>query len=57
MKRQRSLVQSKITNTTPKKDLNDMDLVALPERDFKIKIINILKEVKKDIQDHRNEFR
>ena len=54
MKCQRNLVQSKIVNTTPKKDLNDMDLVTLPEREFKIKIINILMEVRKDIQELRN---
>ena len=57
MKHQRNLVQSKIVNTNPEKDLNDMDLVTLPEREFKIKIINILMEVRKGIQEHRNEFR
>ena len=57
MKCQRNIVQSKIVNTTPEKDLNDMDLVPLPEREFKIKIINILMEVQKDIQELRNEFR
>ena len=57
MKRQRNLVQSKIINTTPEKDLNDMELMNLPEREFKIKIINILIEVRKDIQELRNEFR
>ena len=57
MKYQRNLVQNKIINTTPKKDLNDMDLMTLPEREFKIKIINILMEVWKDIQELRNEFR
>ena len=57
MKCQRNLVQSKITNTTPEKDLNDMDLLTLPEREFKIKIINILMEVQKYIQELRNEFR
>ena len=37
--------------------MNDMDLVTLPETEFKIKIINILMEVRKDIQELRNEFR
>ena len=50
-------MQSKIVNTTPEKDLNDMDLMTLPEREFKIKIVNILMEVRKDIQELRNEFR
>ena len=53
MKRQRNLVQSKI-NITPEKD--DIDLMTLPEREFKIKIINMLMEVQKDIQELRNEF-
>ena len=57
MKCQRNLVQSKIVNTIPEKDLNDMELVTLPEREFKIKIINIIMEVQKDIQELRNEFR
>ena len=52
-----NLVQSKIINTTPEKDLNDMDLMTLPEKEFKIKITNILMEVQKDIQELRNEFR
>ena len=54
MKHQRNLVQSKI-NINPEKD--DMDLTTIPEREFKIKIINMLMEVRKDIQELRNEFR
>ena len=34
-----------------------MDLTTLPEREFKVKIINMLMEVQKDIQELRNEFR
>ena len=34
-----------------------MELVALPEKELKIKIINILMEVRKDIQELRDEFR
>ena len=56
MKCQRNLDQSKI-NITLEKDLNDMDLMTLSEREFKIKIINMLMEVWKDIQELRNEFR
>ena len=56
MKHQRNLVQSKIINTTPEKDLNDMDLVTLPEREFNIKIINMRMEVQKDIHELRHEF-
>ena len=56
MKHQRNLVQSKIINTTPEKALNDIDLVTLPEWEFKITIINMLMEVRKDIQELKNEF-
>ena len=55
IKCQRNLVQSKI-NITPEKDLNDMDLTTVPEREFKIKIINMLMEVWKDTQELRIEF-
>ena len=34
-----------------------MDLMSIPERKFKIKIINMLMEVQKNIQELRNEFR
>ena len=33
-----------------------MDLMTLPERKLKIKIINMLMEVEKNIQELRNEF-
>ena len=42
---------------TPEKDSNEIDLMNLPERDFKIKIINMFMEVQKTIQECRNEFR
>ena len=54
MKCQRNLVQSKIINTAPEKE--DIDLMTLPEREFKIKIINMQMEEQKDIQELRNEF-
>ena len=55
MKHQRNLVQSKIS--TLEKGLSETELINLPERDFKIKIINMLMEVQKNIQELRNEFR
>ena len=41
---------------TPEKDSNEINLMNLPERDFKIKIINMFMEVQKNIQELRNEF-
>ena len=40
----------------PEKDSNEIDLMNLPERDLNIKIINLLRGVKKNIQELRNEF-
>ena len=40
----------------PEKGPNETELTNLPEREFKIKIINMLMEVQKNIQELRNEF-
>ena len=55
MKCQRNLVQTKIMNT-PVKDTNEINLLNIPERDFKIKINNMLIEVQKNIQELRNKL-
>ena len=47
MKGQRNLVQSKISQT-PEKESSETELINLPEKDFKIKIINMLLEVQKN---------
>ena len=44
-------------NTTREKDLNDINLMNLPEREFKMEIINMQMAVWKYIQELRNEFR
>ena len=54
MKRQSYLVKNP-TNTRERS--SETELINLPERDFKIVIINMLMEVKKNIQELRNEFR
>ena len=43
-------------NTIPEKDSNEIHLMNPPEREFKIKIINMLMEVQENIQELRNEF-
>ena len=44
------MVQTKISQT-PEKGPNETELTNLPEREFKIKIINMLMEVQKNIQE------
>ena len=56
IKCQKNLVQTKISQT-PEKGPNETELTNLPEREFKIKIINMLMEVQKNIQELRDEFR
>ena len=49
------MVQTKISET-PEKGPNETELTNLPEREFKIKIINMM-EIQKNIQKLRNEFK
>ena len=51
MKRQ-NYRQTKITETTPKKET---DLTSLPEKEFKIKIINMLMEMERKMQEQWDE--
>ena len=50
------MVQTKISQTA-EKESNETELTNLPEREFKIKIINMLMEVQENIQELRNEFK
>ena len=56
MKSQRDVVQIKIPQT-PEKGPSETELINLPEKDFKIKIIKMLTELQKNIQELRDEFR
>ena len=56
MKHQRNLVKTKIPQTS-ERGPSETELTNLPERDFKIKIINMLKELHKNIQDPRENFK
>ena len=55
MKRQKNLVQSKIVQTTPERGLGEIDLTNLPKKEFKIKVITMLTELQRNIQELRNE--
>ena len=57
MKRQKNLVQSKIVQTTPERGPAEIDLTSLPEKEFKIKIINMLTELQRNMQELRDEVR
>ena len=55
MKRQKNLVQSKIVQTTPERGSAETDLTSLPDKEFKIKIINMLTELQRNIQELRDD--
>ena len=46
-KRQKNLVQFKITQTTPEREPGEIDLTNLPEKEFKIKVITMLMDLEK----------
>ena len=56
MKRQKNLVQSKIVQTTPERGSAETDLSSLHEKEFKIKIINMLTELQRNIQEQRDDI-
>ena len=56
MKRQKNLVKSKIPQT-PKRELGETEITNLPEKEFKIKVISMLMELQRNIQELRDEFR
>ena len=53
MKRQKNLVQSRITQTTPGREPGEIDLTNLPEKEFKIKVIAMLMNLQRNMQELR----
>ena len=57
MKKQKNLIQTKITETTSEKELGEIDLTNLPEKEFKIKVITMLMELQRKIQELKDKVR
>ena len=55
MKRQKNLDQSKITQITPKRGPGKIDIINLPEKEFKIKFITMLMDLQRNMQELRDE--
>ena len=51
MKRQKNLIQTKITEANPEKGI---DLTHLPEKELKIKLITMLMELQRNMQELRD---
>ena len=50
-KGQKNLVQSRITQTTPERGPGEIDLNNLPEEEFKIKVITMLMDLQRNLQE------
>ena len=55
MKRQKNLVQSKIVHTTPERGPGEIDPANPPKKEFKIKVITMLMDLQRNMQELRNE--
>ena len=55
MKGKKNIVQSKIVQTTPERGSAEIDLSSLPDKEFKIKIINNLTELQRNMQELRDD--
>ena len=50
------MFQTKLQDKTPERGLNETEVTNLFDKDFKIKVINMLIDLKKNIQDLREDF-
>ena len=55
MKRQKNLIHSRITQTTPEREPAEIDLTNVPEKEFKIKVITMLMDLQKNIQELKDQ--
>ena len=62
MKRQKNLIQTRLTHTalasatsSPEKELGEIDLTSLPEKEFKTKVITMLMDLQRNMQQLRKE--
>ena len=50
MKRQRAMYQIKEQDKTPEKQLNEMEIVNLPEKEIRIMIVKMMQELGKRME-------
>ena len=50
MKRQRTMYQMKEQDTTPEKQLNELELGNLPEKEFRIMIVKMIQDLGKRME-------
>lgn len=50
------MFQTKVHDKSPERELNEMEIKNLPDKDFKVTIINMLTDMQKNIEDLREDF-
>ena len=56
MKRQRAKYQMKEQDKTPEKQLNEVEIGNLPEKEFRIMIVKMIQDLGKRIKEHNENF-
>ena len=49
------MIQTRLTETTPEKELGEIDLTNLPEKEFKIKVITMLIDLQRNMQELKDQ--
>ena len=55
MKRKNNLIQSRITKTIPEREPGEIDLTNLPEKELQIKVITMLMDLQRNMQELKNQ--
>ena len=50
MKRQRAMYQMKEQDKTPEKQLNEVEIGSLPEKEFRIMIVKVIQDLEKTME-------
>ena len=57
MRRQRYLFQTREQSKSPEKDLNEMVISNLPDKEFKVLVIQMLTDPRRRIDEHSENFK
>ena len=57
MKMQRTMSQTKEQDKTPQKQLNEVEVGKLPEKEFRIMIVKMIQDVRKEWRQDREDAR
>ena len=56
MRQQRNLIQTKEHDKTPEEEQSEVEIGDLPDKEFRVMIIKILKKLERRIDEHSEKF-